>query len=400
LKVIIMNFSIIEFAKTNRAILIWTAFFALIYLMRDLFGLFFLTFVMCFITHGITGRSRRFSKQRRKYLVVMLYLVFLLGIIFFFVYGLPKIYIEAKQFTVQLPSTLSYIEDVLNDFSKDNPTLAQPIERVKSALTFDKVIAKTVSLAVKGLEQAWHYVTWFFISMLFSFLIMLDLPNLTRKFMSLRRSRLGEIYKETASSVIRFSQVVGENFRAQILISLINTSLTFIGLTFIGTGTTALLAFVVFICGLIPVLGVIISSMPVMLVALNVGGPKMVLAVLILIVIIHLLEAYVLNPRIVSAVMRINPVLTLIILYISHSLMGLWGMLLGVPIAVYFYRQVIQAPNGANGKGAGQPPKDGPAPGEAGAAEDVSPSPAEAGPGASSRAAIGDFSPASDAPGE
>ena len=55
---------------------------------------------------------------------------------------------------------------------------------------------------------------------------------------------------------------------------------------------------------------------------------------------IHLLEAYVLNPRIVSSVMHINPVMTLIILYIAHSLLGMWGMLLGVPIAVYFYRKI------------------------------------------------------------
>jgi len=55
---------------------------------------------------------------------------------------------------------------------------------------------------------------------------------------------------------------------------------------------------------------------------------------------IHLLETYVLNPRIVSSVMKINPVMTLIILYIAHSLVGMWGVLLGVPISVYFYRKI------------------------------------------------------------
>ena len=59
-----------------------------------------------------------------------------------------------------------------------------------------------------------------------------------------------------------------------------------------------------------------------------------------MIIVIHLLEAYVLNPRIVSSVMHINPVMTLIILYIAHGLIGMWGMLLGVPIAVYIYRKI------------------------------------------------------------
>ena len=60
----------------------------------------------------------------------------------------------------------------------------------------------------------------------------------------------------------------------------------------------------------------------------------------VMIIAIHMIETYVLNPRIVSSVMHINPVMTLIILYIAHSLIGMWGMLLGVPIAVYIYRKI------------------------------------------------------------
>jgi predicted PurR-regulated permease PerM len=85
------------------------------------------------------------------------------------------------------------------------------------------------------------------------------------------------------------------------------------------------------------------SSVPIALVAINVGGLNMALAAMVLIVIIHAVESYILNPRIVSAVMHINPVLTLMILYVAHSLMGLWGMLLGVPISVYFYRVVANS---------------------------------------------------------
>jgi predicted PurR-regulated permease PerM len=82
------------------------------------------------------------------------------------------------------------------------------------------------------------------------------------------------------------------------------------------------------------------SSVPIALVAINVGGLRMGVEVLGLIVFIHALEAYVLNPRIVSAVMKLNPVITLMILYIAHSIMGVWGMLLGVPISVFFSSQI------------------------------------------------------------
>jgi predicted PurR-regulated permease PerM len=86
---------------------------------------------------------------------------------------------------------------------------------------------------------------------------------------------------------------------------------------------------------------VLISSIPISLMAVNAGGVSLGLWAGVMIIIIHLIEAYILNPRIVSRLMHLNPVLTLLILYIAHSLIGIWGMLLGVPISVYIYRQLI-----------------------------------------------------------
>jgi predicted PurR-regulated permease PerM len=75
--------------------------------------------------------------------------------------------------------------------------------------------------------------------------------------------------------------------------------------------------------------------------AVNYGGVSLGIWAVVMITLIHMIEAYFLNPRIVPRVMRINPVMTLLILYIAHSLIGLWGMLLGVPTAVYIYRHLI-----------------------------------------------------------
>ena len=125
------------------------------------------------------------------------------------------------------------------------------------------------------------------------------------------------------------------------MISAVNTVLTAIGLKFLGVEQTVLLCTLVFFCGLIPVLGVFISSVPIVLMSVNAGGVDLGLWAGVMIIIIHLIEAYVLNPRIVSAVMNLNQVMTLIILYIAHSLIGMWGMLLGVPISVYIYRQLV-----------------------------------------------------------
>jgi predicted PurR-regulated permease PerM len=281
-----------------------------------------------------------------------------LGIFFL---GLPRIFAEARAFTDSLPSSLTALNSQLDKLADDNPTTKVAIDKLRETWTIDSFVNGGWSMARTGLEKAWHFLSILCMGLLFSFLIMMDLPNLIMKTRALRYSKLAPVYDAMASSVALFAQVVGENFRAQILISCVNTTLTIVGLTIIGTGSTALLAVVVFCCGLIPVLGVFISSVPIILVAINTGGLEMVAAALVLILIIHALEAYVLNPRIVSAAMHINPVVTLVILYVSHTFMGMWGVILGVPISVYFFRQITSNGHKAkNGHAAGpEPPADG-----------------------------------------
>lgn len=63
-----------------------------------------------------------------------------------------------------------------------------------------------------------------------------------------------------------------------------------------------------------------------------------------MITIIHIIEAYGLNPMIYGKHLKLNPVLVLIILLIAYHSFGLWGMILGVPVAYYFIHDVFGVP--------------------------------------------------------
>ena len=335
-------FNISEFIRINRVYFIWAVFMGLLYLFRNMFGLVFITFIMCFVVSGITHRVRRKYHLNRRVLVVCIYLLFLMGVSAFLLYIPPRILSETINFTEQLPGSMTSVKEWLNNNLGQNEIIAPLLPQVKEALFPESMVVSAWD-AVRGtLEKGVHYIGWFFLAMMFSFLIMFDLPVLSRGVRRLRFTRLAESYRETADSIILFAKVVGENFRAQLMISAINTILTAIFLHLMGVKAIVLLCTIVFMCGLIPVLGMWISAVPILLMAVNSGGMELGFWALMMIVSIHLLEAYVLNPRIVSSVMHINPVMTLIILYIAHSMIGMWGMLLGVPIAVYSYRKVSQ----------------------------------------------------------
>ena len=335
-------FSISDFIHINRAYFIWAVFAALLYVFRDMFALVFITYIMCFITASVSHWLHSRYRWNRRFAVVLIYLVFLVMVGAFLVLMPPRLLAEAISFTEQLPNSLRTLNGWVEANLSDNELLAPMLDHVKSAVTAEAFVINAWNITRGVLEKGLHYGSWFFIAMLFSFLIMLDLPRLSRSLRHLRFTRLAEAYHETAASIALFATVVGENFRAQLMISAVNTLLTAIGLYVLNVNGAALLCTLVFICGLIPVLGVFISSVPVVLMAINSGGIELGLWAVAMIIVIHLIEAYILNPRIVSSVMHINPVMTLIILYIAHYVMGMWGMLLGIPIAVYFYRKISE----------------------------------------------------------
>ena len=69
----------------------------------------------------------------------------------------------------------------------------------------------------------------FLLSLLFSFLIVLDMPVLGRHVRGLADTRLRFIYLAVADNIREFSLVLGRALEAQLIIALVNSALTAIG---------------------------------------------------------------------------------------------------------------------------------------------------------------------------
>ena len=185
--------------------------------------------------------------------------------------------------------------------------------------------------------------TNFLLSLLFSFLIVLDLPVLGRHVRGLAKTRLRFIYLAVADNIREFSLVLGRALEAQLIIAIINSGLTAVGISLLGLGeNVAFLSVIVFFFSFFPVVGVFISSIPICLMALQSQGLHTMLLAIVLITVIHLIEGYILNPRVYGSYMRINSVIILIILTLGGKLFGFWGLLLGVPVCTYIFGYAIR----------------------------------------------------------
>ncbi|MBI4776301.1 MAG: AI-2E family transporter [Deltaproteobacteria bacterium] len=340
-----MALDLYETIRTNKKVVIWSAFLVLLFLVRKLFGLVFLTFILCYIFNNITARLERRLPISRRLNLVIIYIVFVClvaGVLFIV---MPRIASETTIFVNQFPASLDTLHERLDELARKQPDMAPLFLGVKDTLTIKGMLGVNretlVATIGKTLNKVTHYVSYFFLGTLFSFFILFDLPNLSTRTQSLEHTRFRAIYEETAESVVQFAMVVGAAFQAQILIAAFNTALTALGLWLLGIEPVALLSIIVFFAGLIPVLGTFISSVPILLLAFNSQGWILALKAVGMIAVVHVVEAYILNPNIFSAVLKINPILTLIILYLGYSLFGIWGVLLGVPFSVYIYRYIL-----------------------------------------------------------
>jgi predicted PurR-regulated permease PerM len=401
------TFSFERFYHENRRVLIWIILGAVLWLLRSFFSLIFLTFVFAFVAAPISEFFVRRFRMRRRLAICVAFgtLVALLSSMTVFV--APQVTREAANLVGNLPKTeerllelrrdiiaryptiepilMNYLrssipDDLLADLTlkmeKDRsslsaaeapprdpgvnlaPTPAQaemgPGERemMRAAREDEAVIHLFLKYQIEKLTDAaprmigsmWAASATILLALLFSFLISLDTLRLRQEIRNLRNSRLRHFYEETALPVVRFGYVVGRTIQAQAMIAVVNTILTLIGLNLLGVPSLAVLSMIVFLCSFIPVLGVFISTIPIVLVAINSGGINSAVLVILMVIVVHALEAYLLNPMIYGKHLKINPVFVLMILFIGHHAFGVWGMLLGVPVAHYFIHDVFGVP--------------------------------------------------------
>ncbi len=156
--------------------------------------------------------------------------------------------------------------------------------------------------------------------------------------------------------------------RGQLIICLVNGGLTFIGLVLFQVKYALLLSMVAGIMSLIPIFGSILSSIPIVALALVSAEQGIDLwkgiAILLWILGIHFVEANFLNPKIIGGSAKMHPVLVIFALIAGEHTFGLVGALFAVPVAsiiqtlfVYFRKQAWRTDGGGPG---GNPSSTGP----------------------------------------
>jgi predicted PurR-regulated permease PerM len=138
-----------------------------------------------------------------------------------------------------------------------------------------------------------------------------------------------------ATTAEEVSQVVYAYVRGQAIASALFTVFTGIVLSVLGVPAVVPLAILAGLCDVIPVVGVILATVPAVLLALTVS-PATAGIVLVCYVGYHIFETYFLVPRIYGAHLRLSTLAVLLALLAGHTLQGVLGAVLVLPLVAAY----------------------------------------------------------------
>jgi predicted PurR-regulated permease PerM len=144
---------------------------------------------------------------------------------------------------------------------------------------------------------------------------------------------LGEAKRERITAAGRDALVrLGGYLRGTTILAVLMAVTTFLFLVLLGIPLAAPLALLVFLAGYVPVVGGVVATVVVLLVAYATAGLTTTLVLLALIAVRNVLMSSFIRPSVYGRTVSIHPALVLIVLPAGYSLGGIIGLLAAVPV--------------------------------------------------------------------
>jgi predicted PurR-regulated permease PerM len=298
----------------------------ILYLLKDMINLILLTFIFAFLMDSLVQFIESKIPLNRRLIVVVSYACIVGLLSYALVMYLPMIVSEITALIKQLTAFYT--------LKQDNVMLNYVVTRIEK-IQISNYLEQGFTFLLKYFTDISKISLQLLMAILLSLFFLLEKPRLlefTRKF---RTSKISSIYVEIEFFARKFADTFGKVIEAQLIIALVNCILTTISLWILHFPQLGGLSIMIFLLGLIPVAGVIISLVPLVVIGYSIGGIMTVLYVGIAIAIIHGIETYILNPNLMSSKTNLPVFYTFIVLIFSEHFFGIWGLIIGIPVFVF-----------------------------------------------------------------
>ena len=308
----------------------------ILYLMREILNLLLLTFLFTYLMYSLQKFFQTVIQRVTKLKIsrAIITLILYAGFITLLILAVYKyIPIAIKQIMAIINDVIAII-DAQKGKHFDNTILDFLVTQLNT-IDIPKYLGNKSAYLFTLVGDIGHIGLTIFLSLVLSLFFILEKDRVVRFVLGFKDSKITGIFNELQFFGTRLLNSFGKVIQAQILIALCNTFLSLIGLKILGFPQLIGLGAMIFVLSLIPVAGVAISLVPLSIIAFNIGGFMHIIYVLIMILAIHAVESYFLNPKLMSVKTDLPVFFTFLILIVSEHLMGIWGLIIGIPIFIF-----------------------------------------------------------------
>ncbi|AZS16175.1 AI-2E family transporter [Paenibacillus lutimineralis] len=325
----------------RRVLALLVAIFVL-YVSRSMLNMILITFILTYLINRlhrfITKHVDKLFKINRKITVLLIYVLMVGGLATTIYYYLP---VFVEELTDLVNQVLSFYSNPPTNLP-DNIILNFLVESIQD-IDITKYLGQGFDFLLKTATDIGQWSLNLFIAIILSLFFLLEKEKVTNFTSKFKESRLSGLFVELEFFGKKFVHSFGKVIEVQFLIALVNSLISTIFLWIFGFPNLFALGIMIFLLGLIPVLGVIISLIPLCAIAFKIGGLVKIIYVLIMIAIVHAAETYVLNPKFMSNKTHLPIFYTFLILLVSEHFFGVWGLIVGVPVFM-FLLDVLEVP--------------------------------------------------------
>jgi predicted PurR-regulated permease PerM len=305
---------------------------ALLWVLRDIVIIILVSVVLASAISPIANTLRKFYLPK-PFTVFTILAGFIAVFVAIFVLLVPTVYTEFAAFS---KSFYVFQRDAINYISAytGNKQLVSDVVRDWSLEDIQNSASGILTAGGGAITSTVGSVTYFIFQTIFIFVLTFYLAVLDRgveRFLRIVTPRKQEDYvvhlwERSQRKIVAWA-------KGQFILALLIGTSIFIGLKFIGLENAFLFALLAAVGEVIPIVGMMIATIPAVLVALLTGGAPFAITVGVFYLLVTQFENHILAPLIVNRVVGIPSVIVIISLVVGATLAGFWGVLLAVPVA-------------------------------------------------------------------
>jgi predicted PurR-regulated permease PerM len=276
------------------------------------------------------------KKIKRIWGIILVYLLILGLLTLLFIWLIPNLQEQFMNLIESIPELFDTVTNFLRDFLNNFIQNPQQEDALNQFLSFFENIETNfmdyITEGISGVGSVISSVTNVFIIILMVPIILFFLLKDGSQFIRSFMTKMPPGGRKDVTSILRaIDTQVGDYIKGQIIVAIANGTLMFIGFTIIDLNYSGVLATMGGILSFIPYLGPTLTFIPAAVVALM-DSFWMVGQLIIVWAVVQFIEGNLIEPNILGRSLNVHPATIIFILLIMGELLGIVGMILGVPI--------------------------------------------------------------------